>query len=233
MSGLPKKIAVLMGGPGSERAVSLATGAGVVKALRSLGCEVTEVDVRGADFALPNILEPLAPVRSQVTVLSGLALDKARANGDGPGDHARAQASFLTGCQARKTAGADIRVGVSVDQLAAQRLGDNTRFPSLELGCEVGAQSGACDNPYSCAYTSNLAWKSESTPLPPEPNPRRVFERLFPAGRGAAVGSIFACGISPDRRRGPHRRLNTCAGQGRSAVTSHPWRGARRRTSHT
>src|SRR5882672_6738146 len=136
----------------------------------------------GADFDLPVILEPLAPVKNDLLVLSGLAHDKARPNGDGAGDHARASATFLTGCQARKTQGADIRVGVSVDQLAASRVGRQTRFPSLELGCDRGKQVGNCDSGYSCAYSFNISWKSDSTPMPPEVDPRQVFDRLFGAG---------------------------------------------------
>jgi len=133
----------------------------------------------GADFAWPYILEPLEPWRDQVQVISGLAHDKARPNGDGPGDHARASATFLTGCQARKTAGADIRVGVSVDQIAAQQIGQETLLPSLELSCDQARQAGSCDSGYSCAYQFNIAWRTESVPMPPERNPRVVFERLF------------------------------------------------------
>ncbi len=133
----------------------------------------------GTGFTLPSILEPLAPLREQVMVLSGLTCDKARPNGDGPGDHARAMAAFLTGCQARKTDGANLRAGVSVDQLAAQRVGSATRFPSLEIGAEGGRQAGNCDSGYSCAYSSNLSWRSASTPNPKEINPRAVFDRLF------------------------------------------------------
>ncbi len=138
----------------------------------------------GTDFALPNILEPLAPFRDQLTVLTGLTCDKARPNGDGPGDHARAMAAFLTGCQPRKTSGANIRAGISVDQMAASRIGTRTRFPSLEIGCEGGRQAGNCDSGYSCAYSSNLAWRSEATPVPKEVNPRLVFDRLFGGPRG-------------------------------------------------
>ena len=141
----------------------------------------------GADFDLPTILQPLKPVRDDLVVISGLAHDKARANGDGAGDHARANATFLTGCQARKTAGADIRVGVSVDQIAAQKIGTRTRLPSLELSCDRGRQSGSCDSGYSCAYQYNLSWKSESTPMSPEVDPRLVFERLFATGATAEV----------------------------------------------
>jgi hypothetical protein len=111
-----------------------------------------------------------------------LAHDKARPNGDGAGDHARAAATFLTGCQARKTAGADIRVGVSVDQIAAEQLGAQTRLPSLELSCDQGRSSGECDSGYSCAYQFNLSWRTATTPMPPEVNPRLVFERMFASG---------------------------------------------------
>jgi hypothetical protein len=143
---------------------------------------------QGTDFELPLILEPLAPFRSEFQVLTGLAHDKARPHGDGPGDHARASASFLTGCQARKTAGADIRVGVSVDQIAAEKIGRFTRLPSLELGAEPGRPSGNCDSGYSCAYQFNLSWKTESSPVPPEVNPRLVFERLFSNGLAGETG---------------------------------------------
>ncbi len=135
--------------------------------------------VEGASFTLPKTLEPLAPFKNDLLVLSGLTADKARPNGDGPGDHARAMSAFLTGSQPRKTSGADIRVGISVDQLAANRVGSATRFPSLEIGCEGGRLAGNCDSGYSCAYSSNLSWRSESTPQPKEINPRTVFDRLF------------------------------------------------------
>ena len=136
----------------------------------------------GADVELPFILNPLKPHQSDFQILSGLAHRTADANGDGPGDHARASASFLTGVQARKTAAVDIRAGVSVDQIAAGKIGNLTRFPSLELSCDKGQQAGACDSGYSCAYQFNLAWKSPTTPLPPEVDPRLVFERLFASG---------------------------------------------------
>ena len=133
----------------------------------------------GTGFELPWILEPLAPVRDDLLVLSGLTHDKGRANGDGPGDHARSAAVFLTGSQPVKTAGADIRAGVSVDQIAARRIGRQTRFGSLELGCEGGRQSGQCDSGYSCAYSSTISWRTPHTPMGKEINPRVVFERLF------------------------------------------------------
>jgi hypothetical protein len=133
----------------------------------------------GSDFELPPILQPLQTVKDDLLVLTGLTHDKARANGDGGGDHARSLSCFLTGCQPVKTDGANIRVGVSVDQIAAQRHGHRTRFPSLEIGCDRGAQSGNCDSGYSCAYSSNIAWRSPTTPVGKEVDPRLVFERLF------------------------------------------------------
>jgi hypothetical protein len=124
-------------------------------------------------------LEPLGEVKDYLNVLTGLSQHYAFANGDGPGDHARSCACWLTGVQARKTSGADIRNGVSVDQVAAQHIGSFTKFPSLELGCERGAIGGDCDSGYSCAYSSNISWANEHTPMAKEVNPRLVFERLF------------------------------------------------------
>jgi hypothetical protein len=140
----------------------------------------------GAGFELPYLLEALQPHREYVTVLTGLALDKARANGDGPGDHARANATFLTGVQIRKTDGANIRAGVSVDQVAATQIGTATKLPSLEIGIEGGRQAGNCDSGYSCAYSSNLSWRGEATPMVKEIDPRQVFERLFGTGGNEA-----------------------------------------------
>lgn len=133
----------------------------------------------GANYELAPSLKPLESVREHINILTGLALDKARANGDGPGDHARSSATFLTGQQARKTAGNDISVGVSVDQFAAQQVGRRTRLPSLEIGCQAGARAGNCDSGYSCAYSSNISWYAEDTPVPKMVNPAAVFERLF------------------------------------------------------
>lgn len=141
---------------------------------------------------LTGILESLNPFRDHVNVLSGLALDKARANGDGPGDHARAMAAFLTGRQPRKTHGADIRVGMSADQHVARAVGDFTRFPSLELGIERGQQAGNCDSGYSCAYSSNLSWRAESTPNAKETDPKAVFERLFGGGNSKELAEARA-----------------------------------------
>jgi len=136
----------------------------------------------GTNYALPYILEPLQKVKDSIVVMSGLTQDKARPNGDGAGDHARSAAAWLTGCQPRKTSGSNIKVGVSVDQLAAQLVGKANRFPSIEIGCERGGLAGDCDSGYSCAYSSSIAWRGESTPVGKEVNPRSVFDRLFGTG---------------------------------------------------
>jgi hypothetical protein len=136
----------------------------------------------GKGFDLPFTLEPLKEFKNAINVISGMALDKANANGDGPGDHARAQAAFLTGRQPRKTNGADIRTGQSADQWIATHLGDNTKFASIEIGIERGLQSGNCDSGYSCAYQSNFSWRNETTPNAKEVDPKQVFERLFGNG---------------------------------------------------
>lgn len=133
----------------------------------------------GSQFEFPRILKPLEGLRDDTLVLSGLAHRNGMALGDGPGDHARAAASYLTGVHPRKTAGADIQNGISVDQIAAQHLAREARFPSIELGCDDSRTIGNCDSGYSCAYTNSLAWRGPSTPMPPETNPRLVFERLF------------------------------------------------------
>lgn len=141
----------------------------------------------GADFELPKILEPLAPVRQHVSVLSGLAVDAARPHGNGPGDHARSAAAFLTGMRPVKTEGRDIRAGVSVDHIAAKYLSGDTPFPTLELGCEAGALAGDCDSGYSCAYSNSISWRSATQPSVKEVDPRLVFNRLFGGGTAADI----------------------------------------------
>ena len=130
---------------------------------------------------LPHILEPVAPYRQDISILSGLTHNGGRALGDGAGDHARAGASYLTGVHPKKTHGADIQAGVSADQLAAQQVGARTRFASLELGCERGLVGGDCDSGYSCAYSNSISWRTPSAPMPVEASPRAAFERLFGA----------------------------------------------------
>lgn len=133
----------------------------------------------GRDFQLSQTLQPLESSKGDIQVLTGLDHDKGFSNGDGAGDHARANATFLTGVQIKKTAGADIRAGVSVDQIAAQAIGHETYLPSLELSCDQARQSGRCDSGYACAYQYNMSWRSATQPMAPENNPRLVFERLF------------------------------------------------------
>ncbi|MDB6174055.1 MAG: hypothetical protein JWL59_3366 [Chthoniobacteraceae bacterium] len=145
----------------------------------------------GTGFELSRTLAPLEKVRHQLQVIGGLEDKSAEPGSDGAGDHARAGGTFLTGVRIKKTAGSDIHAGVSIDQLVAQRIGHLTRFPSLELTCDAVRKAGNCDSGYSCAYEYNLAWRSATQPLSPEPNPRLVFERLFGAGtRGERVENL-------------------------------------------
>ncbi|MGZ0165000.1 MAG: DUF1552 domain-containing protein [Planctomycetales bacterium] len=136
-------------------------------------------EAEGSDYELKSIMQPLTAHKDNMLVLTGLAADGANSHGDGGGDHARALAAFLTGAHPRKTDGTDIRNGISVDQIAASVAGSHTRLPSLEIGCEGGSMSGNCDSGYSCVYSSTMAWKSATQPLPKEVNPKVVFERMF------------------------------------------------------
>ena len=140
----------------------------------------------GSSYALSPTLASLERHRDEFMVLSGLTHNNGRALGDGAGDHARAAASYLTGIHPKKTAGADIQLGVSVDQVAANALQDQTPYSSLELTCGSDRLAGNCDSGYSCAYSNSISWRSPKTPNPPESNPRHVFERLFGTGSGDA-----------------------------------------------
>lgn len=135
----------------------------------------------GALGELPRILKPLEPFKQDITLLGNLTHNNGRALLDGPGDHGRCCGAYLTGVQPRKTM-VDIKAGVSCDQIVASQVGKDMRFPSLEVGLEDARQAGDCDSGYSCAYTNNLAWKSETQPLPPTLDPRALFERLFGTG---------------------------------------------------
>ncbi len=137
---------------------------------------------QGTEFSWSRTLKPLEKHKDHVQILGGLGHKNAEAGPDGAGDHARGNSTFLTGVRLRKSA-TDIRAGVSIDQVLAQAYGHLTRFSSLELSCDSGPRSGACDSGYSCAYQFNLAWSSPTTPKTPEANPRRVFERLFGEGK--------------------------------------------------
>ena len=136
----------------------------------------------GSQYQLSESLAELATFKDRMQIIRGLEHKNGTAGEDGPGDHARAGATFLTGARPRKTGGSNIHLGVSVDQLAAQHVGAETRFKSLELSCDEARVSGQCDSGYACAYQFNLSWRSPTVPVAAESNPRFVFERLFGEG---------------------------------------------------
>jgi uncharacterized protein DUF1552 len=142
-----------------------------------------DLDYEGKLGKLSRIMQPLEPYKDDMVVFGNLTHNNGRALLDGPGDHGRCCGSYLTGVQPRKTM-VDIKAGISCDQIVANQIGGKTRFPSLELGMEDARQAGDCDSGYSCAYTNNLAWRSETQPLPPILDPRVLFERLFGADAG-------------------------------------------------
>ncbi len=135
-----------------------------------------------ASYKMGSTFEPMERHRKDFQIFTGFEQQFAAAGGDGPGDHARGTATFLTSARARKTAGSDINLGVSIDQVAARAVQNLTRLPSLELSADGVRKSGHCDSGYSCAYQFNLSWRSENQPMTPESKPRAVFERLFGAG---------------------------------------------------
>ncbi len=146
--------------------------------------EQWEPKVDGSQWELSPSLQPLADVKSNITLMRGLAQVNARSLGDGPGDHARSAAAFLTGAHPVKTAGAKMRAGKSADQYAAEVHGKDTRLASIELGTESGRAAGSCDSGYACAYSNNISWRSPTQPMPKEVNPKLAFDRLF--GNGGA-----------------------------------------------
>ncbi|HTX33975.1 MAG TPA: DUF1552 domain-containing protein [Bryobacteraceae bacterium] len=146
----------------------------------------------GTDFEFAPTMKALEPFRDRLTVFSGLAQHEGDALGDGAGDHARAGATWLTGTHPKKTEGADIHAGVSADQVAARTFGKSTQLSSLEIGLEQPTLAGGCDSGYSCAYTNTISWRSPTTPLPMEVNPRNVFERLFGDGDSTSPAARMA-----------------------------------------
>lgn len=134
---------------------------------------------KGKDWELSPSLAPLSGNRNDFNVLKGLAQVNAQSLGDGPGDHARSAAAFLTGAHPFKTDGSKIKVGRSVDQIAADVYGRATRLASIELGTEEGRDAGGCDSGYSCAYSNNISWRGESLPTGKEISPQKAFQRLF------------------------------------------------------
>ena len=140
----------------------------------------------GTNFELSPILSPLEPFRDQLFVPTGLAHRMAEAMGDGNGEHSRASGVWLNGVHPKRTERADVRAGTTIDQIAARELGKDTQLPSLEIALENSFVVGNCDNGYSCIYTNTISWRTPTTPLPMEHNPRVVFERLFGEGGTAA-----------------------------------------------
>ncbi len=136
----------------------------------------------GGALELSRCLQPLANVRDHVVIPTGLDHRQAEAWGNGNGEHSRASAVWLNGVHPKRTEGADVRAGTTADQIAAATLGQDTPLPSLELALENSFVVGNCDNGYSCVYTNTFSWRSPTTPLPMEHNPRVVFERLFGEG---------------------------------------------------
>lgn len=133
------------------------------------------------DWKLSKTLQPLTAFQSKINVIGNLAHNNGRALGDGAGDHARCGSTFLTAARPTKTS-SNIRLGISVDQVAATALAAQTRLPSIELGLETNRSGGSCDSGYSCAYSSNISWRNETQPMPKEITPRMAFERMFGTG---------------------------------------------------
>jgi len=127
-------------------------------------------------------LQSLTPYLNQLTVIGNLELKNAYS----PGNHATANSAYLSAAKAKMTEGADYELATTVDQIAAQRIGAETRLPSLEMAMDLLTTVGACDNGFACVYQNNLSWSSATTPLPAEAHPRVVFERLFGDGGTAA-----------------------------------------------
>ncbi len=145
------------------------------------------------------ILKPLERHLPDVLILGGLAQRAATGGPDGAGDHAREAGTYLTGMRLRKTNGADIYNGISVDQLAAQKVGAYTNLPSIELSLEGGRGSGDCDSGYSCAYSTNISWRSPTTPMAKEQQPKAAFMRLF-ADRGASANEQAKAAVAAENK---------------------------------
>lgn len=178
----------------------------------------------GADFELTPVLQPLAQFRDRMLVLSGLDQQQSAAReNEVAGDHPRACTAWLTGAHAKMTAGADLRAGISVDQMAAKEFGKYTQLASLEVGLESAEVLGSCESAYSCAYYNTISWRNETTPLPMENRPRAIFERLF-GDAGMADAETRAARREDDRASSmPSRRMcDGCAQSlaGRTAVRS-------------
>ena len=136
----------------------------------------------GTELTLSPTLSPLAPFHDQTIVYSRLAHGQAEPLGDGNGEHSRASSVWLNGVHPKQTEGGDVRAGITADQVAAAEIGRDTPLPSLELAIDLDFLVGNCENGYSCVYMNTVAWRTATTPLPMENNPRVVFERLFGDG---------------------------------------------------
>jgi hypothetical protein len=139
-------------------------------------------DKAGTDFEFKAIHKPLEPFRSHLTIVSGLSNLEAESRGVTTAPHTRCGSVWLNGVRPKRTEGADVRAGKTVDQFAADKLGEDTMLRSLEIALESNFSVGNCDNGYSCAYINTFSWRTPTTPLPMESNPRAVFERLFGDG---------------------------------------------------
>jgi hypothetical protein len=139
----------------------------------------------GNTMTLTRSLAPLAPFHDSINVVRNIACVPSEAQGDGGGDHSRATGAWLTGAHPKKTFGADVRAGKTVDQFAADVLGADTVLSSLQVCIDNISTVGDCDGGYACAYSNTLSWRTPTTPLPMQNNPRQVFERLFGEGTDA------------------------------------------------
>ena len=146
----------------------------------------------GPALTLPATLEPLAPFKDKLTVITGLGQPSAAAMGDIAAGHGRSCPGFLTGTHVRQTEGSDIRCAISVDQVFAAKVGQATPLGSLELGIEQASLLGSCDIGYSCAYTNGISWLNPTVPLPVTANPRDVFERMFGDADGLDAAARLA-----------------------------------------
>src|SRR4051794_7262592 len=169
-----------------------------------------------AAFEFGPTMQPLTGLKADLNVLTGLAQENGFAKGDGAGDHARSSASLLTGAHPVKTSGANIRVGQSVDQAAAERVGHLTKLPSLEIGIERGRDAGSCDSGYSCAYSNSISWRDATTPMAKEVKPRLVFDRLFGTSGGDA---------GPSRRNRVRQSILDLVSEQAADLKSHLGRG--------
>jgi hypothetical protein len=143
--------------------------------------------VEGTQFEIPPILNSLAPFRDQMTIVSGLSNKQAEMFDEGGGAHTRPATTWLSGVRPKRTEGADIQAGPTIDQIAAQKLGKDTALTSLELALEPNFLVGNCETGYSCSYMNTFSWRDSQTPVPMETNPRVVFERLFGEGGTGAL----------------------------------------------